>query len=220
MMSTMSHLPEFMEYLGNHQDMKPDKTFDARGAAEASEPPSWRSPFPLGKVFLYPEFLAFLTTRKHSGGAAGYREEVAHRAIDYGKNAYMLHKWMIHPADAIQDIANILMKAGDPQIVAAALSNPHSFFIPLSKIKEVNTGGGIVQGFKERRYLQLSWWLLDSQPPYIRIATDETNYLIYMNADISFWNFTNYKRFYHTITSRWQTDVVQLLEARVMANNL
>ncbi len=35
-MSTTSHLPEFMEYLGKRQDMKPDKTFEARGAAEAS----------------------------------------------------------------------------------------------------------------------------------------------------------------------------------------
>lgn len=218
MMSTTSHLPEFMDYLGHRQDMKPDKTFDARGAAEASEPPSWRSPYPLGNVFLYPEFLAFLTTRKHSGGVAGYREEVAHRATDFVKNAFMLHKWTIHPASAILDIAKIL-KAKDTQIVAAALSNPHSFFIPLSKIKEVNTGGGFVPGFKEKQYLQLSWWVT-SHPPYIRITTEETSYVIYMNADISFWNFTNYTRFYHAITSRWQTDVVQLLEARVMANNL
>jgi hypothetical protein len=207
-----------MDYLGNHQDMKPDKTFDARGAAEASEPPSWkfleRSPFPLGKVFLYPEFLAFLTTRKHSGGAAGYREEVAHRATEYVKDAFMLHKWMIHPASAILDIAKILMRAKDIQIVTAALSNPHSFFIPLSKIKEVNTGGGYVQGFKEKR------GLLGIQFPYIRITTDETSYVIYQNSDISFWNFTNFKRSYHAITSKWQTDVVQILEARVTANNL
>jgi hypothetical protein len=141
MMSTTSHLPEFMEYLGHRHDMKPDKTFDARGAVEASEPPSWQSPFPLGKVFLYPEFLAFLTTRKHSGGAAGYREEVAHRATDYVKNAFMLHKWMLHPTSALSAIAGIL-KGKNVEIVGSALSNPHSFFIPLSRIKAVNTGGG------------------------------------------------------------------------------
>src|SRR5215470_10292478 len=135
MMSITSHLPEFMDYLGHRQDMKPDKTFEARGAADTSEPPSWRSPFPVGKVFLYPQFLAFLTTRKHSGGGAGYREDVAHRLTGYVKDASMLHKWMIHPASAILDIANILMTK-DPEIVTTALSNPHSFFIPLSKIKE------------------------------------------------------------------------------------
>lgn len=212
-MATTSHLPEFMDYLGHRQDMKPDKTFDARGAADASELPTGWSSFPLGNVFLYPEFLAFLTTRKHSGGGAGYREDVAHRLTEYVKDTFMLHKWMIHPASAILDIAKIL-KTRDTQIVTAALSNPHSFFIPLSKIKEVNAGGGYVQGFKEKR------GLLHIQLPYIRITTDETSYMLYQNADISFWNITNFKRAYSTITSKWQTDVVQLLEARVTANNL
>jgi hypothetical protein len=221
-MSTTSHLPEFMEYLGKRQDMKPDKTFEARGAAEAFEPPSglfWINAFTQpffspGKVFLYPEFLAFLTTTKQSGGAAAYREEVAHNLIDYGKNAYMLHRWMVHPTSAILDIAKILTKAKDTHIVTAALSNPLSFFIPLSKIKEVKTGGGYVQGFKEKRSF------VDFQPPYIRITTDETSYVMYAPTEVSFWNFTNVKRSYHMISSKWQTDVVQLLEARVMANNL
>lgn len=150
-MSTTSHLPEFMEYLGHRQDMKPDKTFEARGAAEAFEPPSglfWINAFTQpffspGKVFLYPEFLAFLTTTKHSGGAVAFTEEVVHNLRDYGKNAYMLHKWTVHPASAIPDIAEILRKAKDTKIDTDALPNPLSFFIALSKIKEVNIRRGI-----------------------------------------------------------------------------
>ncbi len=176
MMSTASHLPEFMEYLGSRQDMKPDKTFDAR-AAEAAVLPTGISSFPLGDVFLYPEFLAFLTTRKFSGGAAGYREDVVHRLTEFGKGTFMVHKWFIHPASTISDLAKYFNnKYQSKQVITDALTNQHSFFVPLSKIKAVNTGGG---------------W---PHPPTITITTDETTYLLYQNTDISFWNITNFKR--------------------------
>ena len=192
--------------------MKPDKTFDAMGAADASEPPR-RSSFPLGTIFLYPEFLAFLTTWKHSGGAAGFKEHITHQLTENVKDAFILLKWIYHPSSTILDIAKIL-NTKNPQIVTDALSNPHSFFIPLSKIKEVHTGGGYAQGFKEKR------GLLDIQFPYIRITTDETSYVIYQNSEWDFWYFTNFPRLVTYFNSKWQTDVVQILEARVMANNL
>lgn len=209
-MAASSHLPEFMEYIGRHSDMKPDKTFDAM-AGEAAVPP-WPAPFPLGDVFLYPEFLAFLTTRMFSRGVAGFGEELAYNVKDYTSTVLKVHRWAIHSASALYDIAKAVNnKYQGEQVLTKALTNKHSLFIPLSRIRDVKTGGGyskaVTDGWKEA-----------FRSPYITITTDETNYVLYQPIGLSAWNVTNIKRGYNAIMSKWHTDVVQLLEAKAQAN--
>ena len=58
---------EFLEYINQHLDIEPIKAFEAITSKKVEK----ELFFLLGDVFLYPEFLVFLTVRTHGSRKSG-----------------------------------------------------------------------------------------------------------------------------------------------------
>ncbi len=145
-MNTPQYLHEYMEYVGTHSDLKPSDKFEAK-ATRANELPLFFNSLPTGDVFVYPDFLVFLTTE---GGAPGMKllaKQFAQDMMREAKVYYNLHKWGVHPDSMLTDIAKALYGAYKPDdILAKALSNPNSIYVPLSKVRSANKGRRLDQG--------------------------------------------------------------------------
>jgi hypothetical protein len=209
----VAHLKEFVAYIGQHPDIKPVKKFEAM-AGEGTVPPRSQ---PLGDVFLYPEVLVFLTTRIFGDGMKSALEESLHYTIEGIKEEMVLANWAQHPVSILGDLAKALAtpKYQDRGFTEKALTNLHSFFIPLSAIKEIKTGGGFMVG-------KAKGWREALLPPYITITTHETSYVLSdplaFGHRQSLFDLQGWRVMYEMTTSKWQTDVVQFLEEKAKAN--
>ena len=191
---------DFVKYLAEHPNIRPTKAFDAM-AAEAEKLP-WPYTWPKGNVLIYPEYLVFLTTRHFKTGMMAFGEAM----LSGLREQFKLYDWVTDPTSLITDLTGKLIdKYKDPAALSAALANPNSFFVRLDDVRDVTSGGGYAKG----EFLK---------PPYIRIATTTSCYILHMSADYSPWNLVNLKRSISTITSHWEDEVLAQLQQRAKQN--
>ncbi|WIG61823.1 MAG: hypothetical protein OJF49_004572 [Ktedonobacterales bacterium] len=191
---------DFVKYLAEHPNIRPTKAFDAM-AAEAEKLP-WPYTWPKGNVLIYPEYLVFLTTRHYKTGVMAFGEAM----LAGMREQFKLYEWVTDPTSLITDLTGKLIdKYKDPAALSAALGNPNSFFVRLDEVRDVTSGGGYAKGdfFK---------------PPYIRIATTTSCFILHMSADFSPWNLVNIKRSLSTITSHWEDEALAQLQQRAKQN--
>jgi hypothetical protein len=195
----------FLKYIADHPELKPSASFEASGGRAAGW--SWFAAHPRGDVFVYPEYFAFLTTRHFSDGWQLYGEEVVHNLTDYAVNVLKIHKWMVHPASIVTDLAKAFgNKYRDPINLSKAIGNRSSFFFPLTELQEVTAGGGIANGVRQKSFSEAN------RAPYFRLVTRDETYIVYMVAKV-FWNIDILKGAYQSTTSRWQPEALELLRA-------
>jgi hypothetical protein len=137
---------QFVKYIADHPELKPVVTFEAFGFREAALQ-KLTSSFPRGHAFIFPDYFAFLTTRHFQGGMQFFEEAWLmswQSFTSYTKTVLKIHKWAAHPAYIAIDIANALdnSKYREPKIILKALSNPGSFFFPLSDLTGLVAAGG------------------------------------------------------------------------------
>lgn len=117
-----------------------------------------------------------------------------------------LYEWGTNPTSIFTDLAGSLIdKYKDPATLSTALANPNSFFVRLDEVRDVTSGGGYAKGDFFR-------------PPYIRIATTTSCFILHMSADFSPWNLVNIKRPLSTITSHWEDEALAQLQQRAKQN--
>lgn len=197
---------EFLKYIADHPDLKPSAAFEAYGGRE-SDPSPRPTVLPRGRVFTYPAYFAFLTTRHFTGGWQLYGEEVGHNLTDYALNVLKVHRWMIHPASIAVDISRALgNKYRSPEAISKAVTNQNSFFFPLSELKDVVAGGGIASGIRHKDFREAN------SMPYFRLTTRDETYVVRMVPKV-FWNYDILKGFYQQTTSRWQPRALEVLRA-------
>lgn len=206
-METESGIREFAAYLASSPATKPTKVFDAMGA-ERDSPPRGGT-WPAGEVFLYPEYLAFLTRARYGPGIKAYTENVARSLATEGKDLYTLHKMAHLPGLAMTVIQQVSKHLKTKEVVAEALENPHSFAIPLASVQEVSRGGGYASAFSGSDVVEMAMPHL----PYLRITTDRSTYIVCqaLKRMGAVWSIK-------FVTSKWQTDVAEMLEKQAETN--
>jgi hypothetical protein len=207
----------FVEYIAGNPGLKPRKTFDAMGGPGnmPSTPTHWR--YPAGKAFVFPEYFAFLTTRRYGQGLKGYGEEVARGMTKEMKLLMMYHRWAVHPASIAMDISKVAKALNNlfsgPEIISHALTNQYSFFFPLSALTGIETGGGVASSIRGRATKKEALY-----PPYFRLITQDETYVVQQSSELKIWNYSYLKRGYESISSKWNTDALEMLQTAARKN--
>lgn len=187
-MSEPTYRNEYLSYIAANPNVKPFKNFFALGTV-ADKPPTFFNSLPLGEVFVYPQFLIFLTLIEGKAGTGMLFSRLVEEEL---KPLYNLQKWVNNPATIILDAAKWLSKTfQDKDRLAQALENPNSIFVPFDKIKSVEAG----------RYL--------SQGNFIKIKNPTRTVLICqsMTHENLFSSGASY------LTGNWQSDVLAKLKS-------
>ena len=188
---------DYLKYIAENPNTKAYKQFKC--SAWIGRDPFLIGATPVGRFYLYPELAAFLTTSKAKPG--GFREFSSALWQQELKPLYYMIKWSHHPASILLDVAKTLYQhVGDKEtkFINEALSSPNSFFIPLSKVKNV----------KAERNLRGN---------FIRIYAAEKELVLYNNVRAS-WTWVG--PLYAQITGKWQDDVVAVLSETAGKNQL
>lgn len=206
---------DFLRYIGDNPDLKPNAAFKAEGGRGEVPPGGWGfNSFPRGTAFVFPSFFAFLTTRKYSGNARAYGEDLAHDLLGYAREMLKVHRWMADPTTIVFDLAKALDgKYRGEAVLSKAILNPHSFFVPFSEIASVASGGGYTNGVRKKSLKEAF------EQPYIRLSTPSDTYVVSQEVNLSFWNLVNIKSTYEVVTSRWQTDTFEFLRMATQTND-
>ncbi len=189
-MDQSEYVAEYLSYIADTPDVKPVKQFAAL-ATVAETPPMFFNSLPSGDVYVYPQFLAFLTLDKQGPGAGLLFKKIVDELISQGKTLYTVNKWVNNPAAILMDAAKWLAKKyQDKEKLEQALANPNSILVPFAKIISAESGRNLAQG------------------SYIKIRTqDRTIFLcengLHENAFAPLWNM---------FTGNWQADVVSMLK--------
>lgn len=125
-------LRRYLEYMAAHQGIKATRHTPAT-ATHAAEPPALFNSLPQGDVFLYPDFLIFLTLTEGAAGTGMFMKFMGKGMVEEVRGMITLHKWAVHPASFFTDIAKSFLtsKYNSQEVLEKALSNPNSIFIPL-----------------------------------------------------------------------------------------
>jgi hypothetical protein len=154
---------QFVKYISDHPELKPSVTFEAYGFRESSSR-RIAGTFPRGQAFIFPGYFAFLSTR-HQGSIQFFEES----GLMLGQG-FVLKLLPYHAGTAINIAKALGGKYEEPRIVERALTNPVSFFFPLSDLTNVVSGGG---GWaRDRRDA--------GRAPYFRLVTPGQTYLVQM----------------------------------------
>ncbi len=210
-------LEGFLDYASKNPDVQLVKRFVCR--ARYGEKPRVLATLPSGKAYVYPEFLAFLTTsRGQPGGLAVMLQEVWQQMI---VPSIHFAAWVSNPESILLDLARILGPDDpDDSFLNAGLSSPNSFFIAMRTIERVHRGRDLLQG------------------NYIDIATSDGNFVLCEDvADLpnpildiprgkrplksiteTFFPVSHMKAAYSRISGRWQRDVVDRLQEAARHN--
>lgn len=217
--TTIPHLKEYLEYIGEHPDTKVVKEFVC-DAFRGEEILWWRSGIkPGGRFLIYPEFCAFLSIMR---GEQDTWRLFGHRFWDEFGGELKVWGLASRPEMLIYYVARSMGRDADEQerkYLKAALTNPNSFFIPMREIKSVTTG----------RRLTFNTITLDTDSGKFTL-TD--NYMTTVQDPIT-WGIkklsggrplgtptptANVKYFQRLVTGRWEEDAVRILEKAARSN--
>ena len=203
---------QFVKYIADHPELKPSVTFEAFGFREAAMQ-SLSSSFPRGQAFIFPDYFAFLTTRRFRGGMQLFEEGWLmswQTVATYTQTVLKIHKWTAHPASIAIDIVKALDSSEyrEPEIVLKALSNPGSFFFPLSDLTGLVARGGGEGRPRDRTGA--------GPPPYFKLITPDETYLVQMAPRM----VPTPAAFVRTIRqlNNWQPRAFELLQEAVARN--
>jgi hypothetical protein len=207
---------QFVKYIADHAELKPSVTFEAYGFRESSSR-RIAGTFPRGQAFIFPDYFAFLSTRHQGPGTRdqgpGTRDQGSIQFFEesglmfgQGFGNFFLKLLPYHAGTAVNIAKALGGKYKEPRIVERALTNPVSFFFPLSDLTNVVSGGG--------------GWASDGRDagraPYFRLVTPGQTYLVQMAPRLapSPGNMARNLR-----QSRdWQPRALELLQAAVARN--
>jgi hypothetical protein len=205
-------LEEFLLYIANHPEVRASKQFVC--GARPGEKPVLFSSLPAGEVFVYPEFLAFLT----ESNASGEWYDLTALWEDVGPQVRWLYKmsqWN-NPINLLEDLAKTINNFLTPKTLEKAMANPNSFFIPLRAVVEVEAGWSWHQGCSIKIVTPKQPFVLCShvaeRPSFFREVDKGKNPLSNLKP---FWGIT---RAYRHLTGRWHPDVVAHLQEAVRRN--
>ncbi|HKB41630.1 MAG TPA: hypothetical protein VKD72_34720 [Gemmataceae bacterium] len=211
-MSKPPFLEEFLLYVANNPEARAGKQFVC-GARPGEKPVQFNS-LPAGDVFVYPEFLAFLTESNASGkwyDLTALWEEVGPQLLWLCKMA----KWD-NPVNVLGDIAKSINNFLTPKTLDKAMANPNSFFIPLRQVVKVEAGWDWHQGNFITIVTPSQPFILCNhmaeRPNFFRDVDKGKNPFSNLKP---FWGFT---RVYRYVTGRWHTDVIAHLQDAVRRN--
>jgi hypothetical protein len=207
---------QFVKYIADHPELKPTVTFEAHGYREAIAlgPGPVVADFPRGQVFIFPDYFAFLTTRHFPGGMQQF-EEIGEmfwkNFVIFAKTAYKFNKWTAHPASIAFDIAKALgsKEYQEPKIIQKALTNPRSFFFPLSDLIDVVARAGA--GGRRREFKE------GNLAPYFKLKTPDETYIVQMAMHLAVTPASIIRTFRES--RNWQRRALELLEAAAARNN-
>ncbi len=193
---------QFVKYVVDHPELKPSVTFEAYGFRESSSR-RIAGTAPRGQAFIFPDYFAFLSTR-HQGSIQFFEESALMLGQGFG-NFFL--KMMPHHAGTAVTIAKALgSRYQEPRIVERALTNPVSFFFPLSDLTDLVSGGG---GWARDRNDR-------GRAPYFRLVTPDQTYLVQMAPRLA-PSPGNFVKNWRQIRD-WQPRALELLQAAVARN--
>jgi hypothetical protein len=195
---------QFVQQRLNGTSTKPRHQFVAR-AAKQQEPPTFYYSLPLGDVYLYDDYLVFLTLVQGQPGTGMLFKTWAQEMIDMTKAGKTLVGWSFawedDPVGVLREIGQWLSKElKNEDVLARALANPNSLFVPLKDLREVKTGLNRLQG------------------NCIQMRTTATDYVLCQDCreDSFQWcGLGHFTAMWSLITGNWQTEVVEFLNSHV-----
>jgi hypothetical protein len=199
--------PEFLEYISNNSGLKPTMAFDASGAS-GIDPSQSETMRPDGKVLIFPDHFAFLTTWRSSTSSSRWKilaEFETRMLMNMIGEASKAHRYAIHPASAVGDLAKELNKLKVGSIVTPkALANESSFSFPLSDLIAVTAGGGVARGIRGKSLREAF------RSPYFHLVTKDDTYIV--SPPMTFAPSEALPRQYQWYSSRWQSKALGLLQ--------
>jgi hypothetical protein len=139
-MNVPLHLDEYLRYIHSNPGKTADHQFKCGG--RRGERPRLHNLLPGGDCFIYPEFLVFLTGAKNE---TGWRTGLQN-AIDFVAADLALARWANNPTTILKDIAKSINSYLNPEQLDKLLSNPHSVFVPLRTLQQVEAARDWTQG--------------------------------------------------------------------------
>ncbi len=211
---------EFLEYLGRHLGIEPIKTFEAFSSKQVEK----ELFFLLGDVFLYPEFIVFLTVRKPKKYLQTVGKQIVEEAPQIGQFlTTALRLVTTHGTDpgAWISMGQMLvsqLSTKEKELLQQALTNKHSFFIPLATVKTIRKTPVINE--------LLSDFLLSGSLAFpiqgFQIVTERDEYRLHPHNRALDQTFFPLKISYRLLiggTGGWQSDVVRFLQEKVKENS-
>ncbi|HEX6817243.1 MAG TPA: hypothetical protein VF120_02640 [Ktedonobacterales bacterium] len=195
-MDRPENLDQFLEYIGEHPDHRPTAHILARAQQRETVPHPYTMPG--GHLYVFPEFLVFLTTTTTKPGAGLMFKEFIDMEVSTFRTAATLHKWAAHPASLLIDVAKALAtgnSARNEEALATALLNANSFFVPLEHIDAVDVGRHMAQ-------------------TYLRLHTPGGSFIIHEDAAVESW----LKGMRSVLGGTWEPELVAQLQAAVRRN--
>lgn len=195
-MDRPENLDQFLEYIGEHPDHRPTAHILARAQQRETVPHPYTMPG--GHLYVFPEFLVFLTTTTTKPGAGLLFKEFIDMEVSTFRTAATLHKWAAHPASLLIDVAKALATdntARNEEALATALLNVNSFFVPLEHIEAVDVGRHMAQ-------------------TYLKVRTPGGSFIIHEDAAVESW----LKGMRSVLGGTWEPELVAQLQAAVRRN--
>jgi|SRR5580693_2537526 hypothetical protein len=196
-METSPHLQDFLAYLEQGTDLKPEHQFWAR-VALADTAPTFSYTLPRGEVILYPQFLVFLTTSKDAPGANLMLKEAVQMMAETYKTAFKLNKWVTHPATLLFEVAKWLSRDfRNENTLASALINPNSIYVPVGSIRDAIFVKGIIA----------------LRPHHVKVKLDRGTLVIYQDPMTE----NQFKSLLGQFSGKWQEDFLVRIKAHASA---
>lgn len=195
-----SDLVDFIRYQLQDNRKQALHTFVAR-AQERDDVPRFVRMLPIGGVFIYNNFIAFLSLAKGLPGRTMMYQDAIQEISGVLQAGAQMYEWVASPSSVLKSIGEYLSSDYKREdVLAEALMNRNSFFVNLDDLEAVEAGSRGILG------------------NYIRIHTHEKDYLICQETgEESFENFGlgGFKVWYTMLSKKWQTEVISLLQSRI-----
>ena len=209
---------EFLEHLTQHSGIEPIKVFEAISSKKVEK----ERFFLLGDVFLYPEFIVFLTVRKPRKYLQAVGKEIVEELPQIGQfltSALRLITTQGTDPGAWISMGQMLVSQLSPkekELLQQALTNKHSFFIPLATVKAIKKAPVQTELLSDFFNLESITFPIHG----FQIVTERDEYRLhppYRVLDLS--KTFLLKSSYRLLTGGWQSDVVRFLQEKVKENS-